>query len=216
MFDNILLINNLILGLVIILASVYCYADYVKKPMLKYISKPLATILIILLAFLQPAGDTETYKYLIIFGLFFALIGDVFLMLPSDKFVHGLASFLIAHIFFIIAFADGFGPYYDWEFLIPVIIYSVVFLRILLPKTGKMKAAVFVYSLVLAFFLWQAFGRFYYLAESTAFYTLIGSVLFVVSDSILAYAKFVKQYKISQILIHFSYWGALFLLALSI
>ena len=196
-------------------AILYLVFDH-KKSKLIFVFKPLTTILVIIIAFLQPSGILETYKYLILTGLVFSLIGDVFLMLPSDKFIHGLASFLIAHIFFIVAFTLDFGPYFEWTLLIPAAIITFPFLWFLLPKTGKMKIPVFVYSLMLMIFLWQATGRFYYLAETTAFYTLIGAVLFIISDSVLAYTRFVKELKISHSLIHFTYWGALVFLALSI
>lgn len=207
---------TLLIFLVIISSSSFVLVDYFKIQKLRYLTKPLTTILVIILAFLQPSGILETYKYLIIAGLAFSLIGDIFLMLPSDKFVQGLASFLIAHIFFIAAFILDFGPYFDWMLLIPAAIITIPFLWFLLPKTGKMKIPVFVYSLMLMIFLWQATGRFYYLAEPTAFYTLIGALLFIISDSVLAYTRFVKELKISNSLIHFTYWGALVFLALSI
>jgi uncharacterized membrane protein YhhN len=200
---------------ILISATLYLVFDH-KESKLIFVFKPLTTILVIILAFLQPSGISETYKYLILTGLGFSLIGDVFLMLPSDKFVHGLASFLIAHIFFIAAFTLDFGPYFDWMLLIPGLIYSIIFLKVLLPKTGKLKIPVFFYALVLFVFLWQATGRFYYLAETTAFYSLLGAILFIISDSFLAYSRFVKKSEFSSSLIHFSYWGALAFLAFSI
>lgn len=207
---------DFLIVIIIISAGIYILGDFFKKPSLKYIFKPLTTILIIVLALSQQVDVEETYKYLIVVALLFSLAGDVFLMLPSDKFVQGLASFLIAHVFYILAFTSGFGPYFEWSYLIPAIIYAVLFLWIILPKTGKMKLPVFVYSMVLLVFLWQATGRFFYLAGDTALYTLMGSVLFVVSDSVLAFDRFVKTYKFSQATILSTYWAAQVFLALSI
>ncbi len=39
----------------------------------------------------------------------FSLGGDVFLMLPGDYFIPGLASFLVAHLFYIALFRQGVG-----------------------------------------------------------------------------------------------------------
>jgi len=197
-------------------AITYIVGDFLNKPLVKYFSKPITTILIILLAVLQQVEVSETYKYLIIIALVFSLVGDVFLMLPTDKFIQGLISFLVAHIFYIVAFTLGFGPYFEFSLLVPAAIYAVIFLWILLPKTGKMKPAVIIYSLTLMVFLWQATGRFYYIAETTALLTLFGAILFIISDTILAYSRFLKKYKFSQTLIHLTYWGAQVLLALSI
>ena len=202
--------------IIIISAALYILGDFLKKPKLKYIFKPLTTILIIVLALLQQSEVSETYKYLIITALVFSLAGDVFLMLPTDKFVQGLVSFLVAHIFYITAFAQGFGPYFEISYLIPSAIYTVLFLWVVLPKTGKLKLPVLVYSLVLMAFLWQASGRFFYLSDDSAIYILAGSVLFVASDSVLAYDRFVKSYKFSQLAILSTYWAAQVFLALSI
>ncbi len=201
----------------IVLSSVaYIFGDLFQKPILKYIFKPLSTLLIIFLALQQSAEVSETYKYLIISGLLFSLLGDVFLMLPKDKFIQGLVSFLLAHLIFIYALADGMGPYLEVYALIPAAVYTIVFLWVLLPRTGSMKIPVLVYSLVLMVFLWQAVGRFYYSAEGSAWYSLLGASFFVVSDSILAYGRFIRNLRYSTIFIHITYWSALICISLSI
>jgi len=71
---------------------------YLKVSSLKYIFKPLTTLLVILLAFEQGSSISPVYKMLILAGLSFSLVGDVFLMLPKDRFVAGLVSFLALSI----------------------------------------------------------------------------------------------------------------------
>ncbi len=201
---------------IIISACLFIWFDFKNNKSLKYLFKPLTTILIIGLATIQELRDFDQYKILIISGLIFSLVGDIFLMLPSDKFIQGLSSFFIAHVLYIVAFSSGFGPYYDLLLVIPAIVYSIIFLWILLPKTGKLTVPVILYSAVLLIFLWQATGRFYYLAITSATYVLLGAILFVISDSILGYTKFVRKGRFSSILIHSTYWSAQILLALSI
>ena len=111
----------LLIVIIFISASLYIYSDFIKNQTLKYIFKPLTTILIIILAIIHHSESTNLYGYLIITGLVFSLIGDVYLMLPIDKFIHGLAAFLIAHIFYIVAFCSGFGPYFEVGYLIPAV-----------------------------------------------------------------------------------------------
>ena len=207
---------DFLIVIIIISASTYILGDFLKKPVLKYIFKPLTTILIITLALYQQAEVSEAYKYLIIAALVFSLAGDIFIMLPTDKFVQGLASFLVAHIFYILAFTSGFGPFFEWPYLLPALIYTLVFLRILLPKTAELKIPVLIYSMVLMIFLWQAMGRAFYLADNNSLYVLTGSILFVASDSVLAYDRFVKSFKYSQAFILSTYWAAQLFLALSI
>jgi len=207
---------NLLIIAILVSAGLCIYFDFKKNQTLKYITKPLTTILIIALAIVQQSEGFDLYGYLILAGFIFSLIGDIFLMLPTDKFIQGLAAFLVAHIFYIIAFSSGFGPYFEIGYLIPAVIYAVIFLWVILPKTGSMKLPVLIYALVLLVFMWQATGRYYYLAETSALYVFIGAVLFVISDSILAYARFVKNFRLSQLIILLTYWGAQICFALSI
>ncbi len=202
--------------LIILSGLLHITGQYLNIASLKYIFKPLTTALIILLAFQLDSGNYTIYKILILTGLLFSLIGDVFLMLPKDRFIAGLVSFLVAHLLFIGAMVSDLGPFYAWIPFIPIAVYMIIFLWILLPKTGKMTIPVLVYALVIMLFLWQAAGRAWYLAGDSSSYAFIGAVLFVISDSVLAYNKFVKSFKLAELLIMLSYWSALVLLALSI
>ena len=104
-----------------------------------YIFKPLTTILILLNAVQLGRADPSLYKHAILAGLIFSLVGDVFLMLPSDRFIAGLVSFLIAHIFYILAFTSETSFRFSLLSLLPFAIYGAVIFTILAPHTGKMK-----------------------------------------------------------------------------
>jgi uncharacterized membrane protein YhhN len=210
MFQIILLISIFISGLL------YLVFYYRNKHSFRYLFKPLTTLLIILLAILHEPQVSENYQYLILGGLVFSLFGDVFLMLPKDRFIAGLLSFFVAHIFYISAFAGDFGPYFGWGYLIPILIYIAVFLKILLPHTGKMSIPVVAYALVLGAFLWQASGRGWTLGESSPAIAFFGAVLFVASDSILAYDRFVKGFTFARLLTMLTYWLAQVFIALSV
>ncbi len=178
--------------------------------------KPLTTALIIYFAFQQGGHVFSHYKVLILIALFFSLAGDVFLMLPHERFIAGLVSFLIAHLFFITAFIGHAGPYWNWVYLIPVLIYFILFLIVLLPHTGEMTIPVVVYALVILTFLWQAAGRYGFQPDMLTACGLFGAILFVLSDSLLAYNKFVKPIKWAPGILMALYWSALYFLALSV
>lgn len=208
---------QIILSIIIFLSAIlHLIGKYYKKPVLNYLFKPVTTILIIILAFFIPDSVSTIYKYFIIGGLFFSLSGDIFLMLPKDKFIHGLFSFFIAHILFIIGIISDFGPYFDWQYLIPILLYLIIILKIILPHTGNMKLPVIFYTLIISFFLWQAAGRAYYLADNSSIMAFFGALAFIISDSVLAYNKFIKTFKLAEIIIMSTYWGALYLLTLSL
>src|SRR5690606_12437364 len=107
----------------------------------EYLFKPLTTVLIIALAVVANDPISSTYKALIVAGLVASLAGDVFLMLP-DRFVPGLLSFLIAHIFYIIAFtheSSGMAPIW---YVVSFILYGAVMLRWLWPDLGSLRVPV--------------------------------------------------------------------------
>ncbi len=114
------------------------------------------------------------------------------------------------------AFAGDFGPYLGWGYLIPVLIYMAVVLKILLPQTKEMTVPVLAYVLVLTVFMWQASGRGWTLAGNSPALALLGAVLFVLSDTILAYNRFVKALKFERFFTMLTYWLAQVLLALSV
>ncbi len=73
------------------------------KP-LEYVCKPLTTAALVgVAATLDPTSSDQRVAFVI--ALVFSLAGDVALMLPSDRFVVGLGSFLIAHLAYIAGFA---------------------------------------------------------------------------------------------------------------
>src|SRR3989442_1606771 len=98
-----------------------------------YIFKPLTMVFIILIALAKTPGDLSLYKNMIILGLFCSLIGDIFLMLPSDEFIPGLVSFLIAHLFYIIAFTISGSHAFSIFYSLPFFIYGTIMLWILSP-----------------------------------------------------------------------------------
>ena len=210
------MLQQILLSAIFVSGLIFIVFDYRNKAVFRYVFKPLTTLLIILFAVLQEPQVSENYKLLIISGLVLSLAGDIFLMLPKDRFVAGLGSFFIAHLFFILAFAGNFGPYWGWGYLIPILIYTGIFLKILLPHTNKMSIPVVAYTLVLTVFLWQAGGRAWTLAGDSATIAFFGAVLFVASDSILAYDRFVKGFKFAGVFIMLTYWMAQVFIALSI
>ena len=206
---------DFLLLLIILSGILHIIGLIIENPSLKMVFKPLTTLLIIFFAFSR--GDAvSAYKTLLLAGLVFALIGDIFLMLPREQFVAGLVSFLIAHLFFILAFTGNHGFYWNWIYLAPIFVYFTLLINILIKHTGKMTLPVIVYSVVIMIFVWQAAGRYATLPNSFTVFALYGAILFVLSDSLLAYDKFVKPMKWAHSVVMILYWTALYFLALSV
>jgi uncharacterized membrane protein YhhN len=181
-----------------------------------YVFKPLATLLVLALALSQPA-PLPAYRWALAAGLLFSTAGDIFLMLPRDCFVPGLASFLIAHLLYIFAFSIdvpfGTAPLLWLPFFAAGGAVVAVVWRGIAPA---LRGAVIAYVVVITVMAGQAAGRWHALGGDAALSAALGAALFVVSDSLLAINRFRAQFHAERALTLGTYWAAQLLIALSI
>ena len=201
--------------LVLFSALLAVLSAYQKRRLTHYLFKPLTVVLIILIALQAKHPTSPFYKQAIIAGLIFSLAGDIFLMLPEDRFIPGLTSFLCAHVFYIAAFAYESGGALSFWTLVPFLIYGGLMLRVLWPHLGKMKPAVLIYVAVILAMGWTAAGRRLLTEQSGSLLAFLGAILFIASDSVLALDKFRRPFRSAQLLILLTYFAAQWLIALS-
>lgn len=187
-------------------------AEYRGPRLHVYVFKPLTVALIILVALQTKHETAQQYKSLIIAGLLCSLAGDVFLMLPRDRFVAGLVSFLVAHLFYIAAFAAGVRAWSVW-WAAALLVYGASMLWLLWRGFGKLKAAVVVYVAAILLMAWAALSR--RPDAGGGAWAAAGALLFVASDSALAWDRFGRRFKVAQALILSTYFAAQWLIAVS-
>jgi uncharacterized membrane protein YhhN len=198
--------------LVLVSALLTIRAEYRGPRLHFYVFKPLTVVLIILVA-LQTKHETGAdYKLLVVGGLLCSLVGDVFLMWPRDRFVAGLVSFLVAHLFYIAAFASGVRAWGVW-WATALLVYGVSMLWLLWRGFGKLKAAVVVYVAAILLMAWAALSR--RPDADGGVSAAAGALLFVASDSALAWDRFKGEFKGAQALILSTYFAAQWLIAVS-
>src|SRR5580765_5942786 len=76
----------------------------------EYVLKPLTMVVLIAAALALSDGAPGVTTAFTVAALVLSLAGDVFLMLPRDLFVAGLASFLLAHVAYVVAFNPSAPP----------------------------------------------------------------------------------------------------------
>ncbi len=200
---------------VLISAAMAIWADAQERRRLFHVLKPLTMILIIATA-LMARTPVPAYKTLILAGLLFSLAGDIALMFPEKWFTAGLVSFLVAHVFYILAFKPGPGHSISAGVFIPFIIFGLLMFRILSPSLGPMKFPVLVYIAAITAMAGLAAARFVNEGGTRPLFAFAGAVLFLVSDSVLAYDRFAKKLSPAQVIILGTYFPAQLLIALSI
>ncbi|HEV7858662.1 MAG TPA: lysoplasmalogenase [Pyrinomonadaceae bacterium] len=197
-------------------AALEIRAEYKGPAIRVYLLKPLTLVCIILITLQNKHESSFFYQSMIVAGLSCSLIGDIFLMLPSDRFRQGLVSFLFGHLCYIAAFATGAASPSALASLIPLVLYGGVMMRVLLPHLENLKLPVLVYMLVIMLMGWQALVRYLSAGSASSLLALAGALLFIASDSLLALNRFKAPFKSAQLLILTTYFIAQTFIALSV
>lgn len=180
------------------------------------IFKPLTTILILGVAAVAPVPAAAVYKTFILAGLAFSLLGDIALTLPEKWFQAGLGAFLVAQVFYILAFRPVPGHPISWTQFLPFIIYGLLMYFILRPGLGPLQIPVFVYVAAITLMAGFAAGRYVDIGGVKTLLAFVGAILFLISDSVLAYDRFGRKVGPAQIIILGTYFPAQLLIALSV
>ncbi len=181
-----------------------------------YLFKPSTTALLLLLALLSAPAHGGRYQPAVAVGLACSLVGDVLLMLPQDRFVAGLASFLLAHVAYIVAFSTGVPIGTAPALLVPLVAMSALLLRLLWPGLGKLRLPVLLYSATILLMVWQAWGWHWTFDTSGSRLAALGATLFMASDAVLALNRFRRPFPGAQAAIMLTYVAAQALIALSV
>ena len=174
--------------------------------------------------FLMPALIAAVYfhpyftsKKFLLGALIFCWIGDVVLMFQSMNplfFIGGLIAFLIGHIIYIILFNKEKRQVLNKNstFLrvgsLSIMVYFIVMLSILLPHLGTMRLPVTVYALTISLMLWTAIIGYTEWESPANAWILRGAILFIMSDSILAFNKFYQPIWLASFFIMVTYLAA--------
>ncbi len=183
-------------------------------PTLNFITKPLLMILLAGYFIAEIGKQSRLLKKMVLVALGFSWFGDTFLMFQQDNplfFILGLSSFLLAHIAYILCFRK-FRNAVSFRSIIVITIlfaaYSLVLANLLWLGLGDMKIPVLVYAFVIT--IMGIIGFVKNLRVNNLI--LVGVALFIFSDSMIAYTKFVEPIEFSRLLIMSTYILAQFLI----
>lgn len=203
----------LLYAVVALLELLFIYTD---QSTLRWFTKPLLMPLLMLGFSITSATRTGSLFKLIIAALFLSWCGDVLLQL-NGFFIPGLISFLLAHFCYIAYFLQTEKTKKGWIQLhplmaLPVLLYILLFLYLLFPYLGALKIPVIIYGITIGSMLLMAMNTKYKLAAITATLFIIGALLFVISDSVLAINLFAYQHLSLSLLVMATYAAAQYLI----
>lgn len=183
---------------------------------LSYIFKPLTTGSILAIAVLAATRVPSTYTVAIALGLLLSLAGDIWLMLPSDRFIAGLATFLFALLSYCVAFASaGALSSFPWTIL-PIAALGISVWSYLWPAlSSRLKLPVGIYMIAMVSMAGLACARASFQPSRGTTLAAIGAILFLISDAMLALDRFRRPFAFAQVLVLSSYYAGQLLIALS-
>lgn len=192
--------------------AVHLFAISFNYESLAQVTKPMLLPALLVCYLVETKHQRSRFSLPVVAALFFSWVGDVLLMFQDRQqlfFILGLASFLLAHVFYIIWFVqqlkkDPAQP--RWLYIVAVALYACVLMYFLWPHLGEMKLPVFAYAIIISLMLALALHvvtiKFKFPVQRM--FLLYGAKLFVISDSLLAINKF-----------HTAFAGAGFLIMLT-
>lgn len=204
--------KKLFLPLLILITSALYIFIIPDEPLLRNLLFKLIPMWLIMTYAFKPLRENRSFtSWIILIGLLFCMFGDGLL----HWFLIGLSAFLIGHIFYIIGF------FKEWRFslirvlsIIPISFYAIFIGRILAESLSEkghntLIIPVILYTMIISAMAWAAI-------MTSNKWAIAGSILFVISDSILAWNRFVSDIPYSSVLIMTTYYTAQFFIAHSI
>lgn len=170
---------------------------------LKYVLKTVASLCFVMIALLSLIkGGFDNWKVLVIAGLVFGMLGDIFLSsenVVADKKALGILTvagglfFAVGHVIYVVwllRFVEAFNYYTLFAvFGMPALFLALCLTNVM--KAGKIAPLVTLYAGFLGTMLMGAINVFVQLSpERIASLILAGGILFAVSDTTLAYYNF--------------------------
>ncbi|WP_411817165.1 lysoplasmalogenase [Hyphococcus sp. DH-69] len=217
------MVQNLLIISCVIFVSLLLVAEYrasvgLVSGYLKWLSKPAASLVFVLLALAGGALETS-YGIWILAGLVLCMAGDIFLIPNAEKaFLAGMAAFALGHLAYIGAFL-GTGPEISGLFLIGsagMTAMAILALRWLWPTLAAFRAPVAAYSAIIAIMVATSFMASPGNSSAPNLTVIAGAIGFAVSDLAVAREKFVTQKFFNKLWGLPLYYGAQLLLASSV
>jgi len=206
-------------GLIVFL---YLIVELLNISEARFLVKPL--ICIILIGYL--VSRTRLYGHfskLIFGGLLFSLAGDVALLFAGTAgtfFLVGLIAFLIAHVFYSIAFFRDYrydptaSRKYGNMMLFIMAAFTVGFYIFIRSYLHEMKIPVMAYMVIISVMAIMSGYRYQRVNLLSFQLILTGAILFIFSDTLLAINKFVQHFESSGVFVMATYMIAQYLITM--
>jgi uncharacterized membrane protein YhhN len=179
-----------------------------------YITAKALLMPTLLLYFVTLTKGYPSWRLYVVMALVFSWAGDVFLI-SGDGFIAGLAAFLIAHIFYIIAYQKTGAAAGELRTLdiLKFVVYGAALIWLIYPGLNDLVIPVLIYALVLLGMAVWAHKRRGATSANSFKLVAAGATLFAFSDGLIAMNKFAYTISAERILVMSIYMTAQYLIA---
>lgn len=166
-------------------------------------TKPLLMPLLLLFYVL----NGKQLDLLIVWALAAAFFGDLFLMWSEKKLLllAGIVAFLLGHIFYIAAFMDSSRPGEFWLFSLLYLGAGTVIGSNLFKSVKDMRIPIGIYMIVILLMSFIMLARFNTVPFLAFLLPFLESLLFLISDSLLAFDMFTDKKQTNHAGIMYTY-----------
>lgn len=176
-----------VLFLLVAIADVY--AVITQNKVIEMIFKPLLMTTLVMVYLLS----VKKPNFWFVSGLFFSFWGDVFLLDKEAFFVFGLGSFLLAHVIYIKITTGFLQKDLTAKMITSAIPFVLLFgclLYLIYDNLEEMLIPVIVYGVTIATFGASALLNYRQEKSMANSWLLLGAIIFIASDSLIALNNF--------------------------
>lgn len=207
--------TKLILGTFLLVSIGNLVGQVIESSELIKYTKPVLMPLLLFFIYESSKGRVTKRILLLSSAVLLSWLGDLALMnTGSTSFLAGIGLFLLAHVLYIfVLFQSSFDkPGFELMKVLPFVIYAAGLFALLIPGAGDFQAPIFVYGIVISVMASMARLRIGKTSQESYRLSLIGAVLFLASDSILATNKFYEEIPLAGLWIMGTYIAAQYFL----
>ena len=192
-----------LLGATFVVAALDWFAVGRGDQRLEYVMKPLTMVVLIGAALALDDVDGTARSWFVA-ALVLSLAGDVFLMLPSDQFVPGLASFLLGHIAYIVGLQSLDTSTTGLVIGLAVVVVALPLLGLRIANAVRsgdepaLLGPVVAYMLVISAMVVSA-------SATGNVFAIAGAVSFYASDALIAWTRFIEDFPWGRVAIIVTY-----------
>ena len=204
--------TTLAISLFLIVAIAHVWAIISGNDTIRMYSKPMLLTLLAVVYLVSVKKPIFWY----VLGMFFCFAGDVILMFNGATFfMAGIAAFLLGHVVYIKVTASFLPKELTAKMIssaLPFVIFFGVLMYLIYPNLGGMLLPVIVYGITISTFGSVALLNYRSEKSIENSWLLLGALIFIFSDSLLALNKFYAPNEMYSVAIMITYILAQFLI----